>query len=162
MNANGSARPVQILLVEDNEADVEMVRICLRQGRLANSLQVATDGETALACLYQQPPYENTHRPDLVLLDLNLPRLGGLEVLRRMRGDPALSSIPVVVLTTSGAEQDIEEAYGLHASSFVRKPVAFDEFLSVVRELTRYWFQVVELPRSGLPAEPHWDVGPQT
>ena len=156
MTTPPATRPVRILLVEDNEADVEMVRICLRQGRLANSLQVATDGETALSVLYQQAPFEAVGRPDLVLLDLNLPRLGGLDVLRRMRGDPTLSSIPVVVLTTSGAEQDIEEAYGLHASSFVRKPVAFDEFLTVVRELTRYWFQIVELPKAGLPVEPDW------
>lgn len=138
--------PVQILLVEDSEPDVELTTEALRDARVANDLHVARDGEEALAFLRGESPHDGAPRPDLVLLDLNLPRMDGREVLEAVKNDPELASIPVVVLTTSSAEADILRSYQLHANSYVTKPVRFEEFLTAIRSLEDFWLTVVRLP----------------
>jgi CheY-like chemotaxis protein len=138
--------PVQILLVEDSPGDVNLTREALRGARVANELNVVGDGEEALAYLRQEGPYAASPRPHLVLLDLNLPRKDGREVLEEMKNDPELMSIPVIVLTTSADEADILRAYQLHANSYVTKPVAFGEFLGALRALEGFWLEIVRLP----------------
>lgn len=138
---------VEILLVEDNEADIELTREALRQGRILNNLHVVRNGDEALASLRMEAPDAPPTLPDLVLLDLNLPGTTGHEVLAEMKQDPKLATIPVVILTTSSADRDILSTYQMHANSFVTKPVDFDSFLRVVKEITDYWFSVVKLPR---------------
>jgi CheY-like chemotaxis protein len=138
---------VQILLVEDSPGDVSLTREAMYGARVANELHVVGDGEAALAFLRGGPGYENRPRPDLVLLDLNLPRKSGREVLREMKADAELKHIPVIVLTTSAAEADVLQAYQLHANAYVTKPVAFAEFLETLQQLEGFWLQVVRLPR---------------
>jgi len=139
--------PVQILLVEDSPADIELTREALADARVANDLHVVQDGVDAMAFLRKEPPYAEQPTPDLVLLDLNLPRKDGREVLEEAKADPALAPIPVVVLTTSSAEADILRSYELHANSYITKPVRFDEFLRTVQSLEDFWLTVVKLPR---------------
>ena len=138
--------PVEILLVEDSPSDVVLTREALRESRIANELTVVRDGEQALAYLRRQPPYADAARPDLVLLDLNLPNLDGHDVLRAVRADPALAGLPVIVLTTSDADRDIQAAYASHANSYVQKPVNMDKFVDVIRAIEGFWFTVVKLP----------------
>jgi chemotaxis family two-component system response regulator Rcp1 len=140
------SRPVEILLVEDNPGDVRLTREALKEGKVCNNLNVVDDGVKALAYLRREPPYEGSVRPDLVLLDLNLPRKDGREVLGEIKSDPSLRSLPVVVLTSSGAEQDILKAYDLHANCYVSKPVDLDQFITVVRSIEDFWFTIVKLP----------------
>ena len=128
-----SGRPIEILLVEDNPGDVRLTREALHEWHVRNSLSVAKDGAEALAMVRQLPPYEATPRPDLILLDLNLPKLDGREVLAEMKSDPVLRRIPVVVLTTSKAEEDVLRSYDLHANSYITKPVDLDQLLSMMR-----------------------------
>lgn len=142
-----SWEPVQILLVEDSPADIELTTEALAEARVANDLHVVTDGEAALAYLRREPPYAEEPRPDLVLLDLNLPGKDGREVLAEAKADPELATIPIVVLTTSAAEADILRSYELHANSYITKPVRFDEFLRTVQSLEDFWLTVVKLPR---------------
>ena len=139
--------PVQILLVEDSPADIELTTEALAEARVANDLHVVTDGDAALAYLRREPPYAEEPRPDLVLLDLNLPGKDGRDVLAEAKADPGLASIPIVVLTTSAAEADILRSYELHANSYITKPVRFDEFLRTVQSLEDFWLTVVKLPR---------------
>ncbi|MBX3693107.1 response regulator [Dokdonella sp.] len=146
MNAQKTAHVVEILLVEDNEGDVRLTREALSEGRIRNCLSVVNDGEQALAFLRRQEPYAQAPRPDLILLDLNLPRLDGREVLAEIKSDPDLKQIPVVVLTSSRAEQDLLRAYDLHANCFIGKPVAFEEFIDVVRSIEDFWLTIVVLP----------------
>lgn len=140
----GSA--IEILLVEDNPADVRLTQEALRESTISNHLHAVGDGEEALRFLRREGTHAEAPRPDLVLLDLNLPRMSGREVLEQVKEDPDLRRIPVVVLTTSEAEQDILHSYDFHANAYVRKPVDFDQFTEVVRLIEDFWFTVVKLP----------------
>jgi CheY-like chemotaxis protein len=137
---------VEILLVEDNEADIELTKQGLEKGHLANHLHIAHDGEEAMAFLRCEGKFASAPRPDLILLDLNLPRKDGREVLADMKSDPDLKMIPVVVLTTSDAEKDVLHAYAHHVNAYITKPVDFHKFVDVVCKLTNYWFALVTLP----------------
>ncbi|MEY2398055.1 MAG: hypothetical protein QOJ00_1229, partial [Actinomycetota bacterium] len=139
-------RPVRILLVEDSPSDVAMTIAALRDGRIANDLQHVEDGEEAMAFLKRVHPYESAFRPDLIILDLNLPRMDGREVLAEVKADPDLLLIPVVVLTTSAAEEDVFRSYALHANAYVTKPVGLEAFLAAVREIEGFWLSLVRLP----------------
>jgi chemotaxis family two-component system response regulator Rcp1 len=143
---NGSGKPIEILLVEDNPGDVRLTIEALKEGKLRNHMSVVGDGEAALSYLRKEAGYEDAVRPDLVLLDLNLPRKDGREVLADMKSDPDLRRIPVVVLTTSEAEEDILKTYNLHANCYITKPVDLDQFITVVRSIEAFWFSVVSLP----------------
>ena len=138
--------PVQILLVEDSPADVSLTTEALRATRVANDLAVVGDGDAALAYLRRQDPFADAPRPDLVLLDLNLPRRSGQEVLAEMKQDEALRSIPVVVLTTSARDADVRAAYRGQAAGFVTKPVALDDFLQAIAAIEGFWLSVVRYP----------------
>jgi two-component system response regulator len=137
---------VSILLVEDDPDDVQLTEIALRDAQVPNRLDVVEDGNQALQFLRREHPYERAHTPDLILLDLNLPRVDGREVLRTIKDDPDLRRIPVVVLTTSSDEIDIRDSYAAHANSFITKPVDFDEFLRAIQVIELYWLSVVKLP----------------
>jgi two-component system, chemotaxis family, response regulator Rcp1 len=141
-----SSSAIEILLVEDNPADVRLTQEALRESKISNRLHAVGDGEQALRFLRREGEHAESPRPDLVLLDLNLPRLNGREVLAQVKADPALRRIPVVVLTTSEAEEDILRSYDLHANAYVRKPVDFHQFTDVVRLIEDFWFTVVKLP----------------
>lgn len=137
---------IEVLLVEDDPGDVVITQEALAESKLTNTLHVATDGEQALQFLRREGDHANAPRPGLILLDLNLPRLSGHEVLSHIKADPELRRIPVVVLTTSQAEEDILRSYDLHANAFVSKPVDFDRFLEVVRQIDSFYISVVTLP----------------
>jgi CheY-like chemotaxis protein len=139
-------RPIEILLVEDNPGDVRLTREALAEAKVRNNLAVANDGVEALAYLRREAPHEGATRPDLVLLDLNLPRKDGREVLAEIKADPNLRRLPVVVLTTSTAEQDILESYNLYANCFITKPVDLDQFLGIVTSIEDFWLTIVKLP----------------
>jgi chemotaxis family two-component system response regulator Rcp1 len=139
-------KPVEILLVEDNPGDVRLTMEALKEGRLLNRVSVAEDGVEALAFLRQEGKYADEVRPDLILLDLNLPKKDGREVLAEIKEDPELRQIPVVVLTTSTAEQDVLGTYDLHANCYINKPVDFEQFIKVVKSVGDFWFSVVILP----------------
>ncbi len=146
MNDRALVRPVELLLVEDNPGDVELTREALEEARVRNRLHVVSDGEEALAFLRREGRHADAPRPDLVLLDLNLPRLGGREVLAAIKQSDDLRRIPVVVLTTSEAEKDVLGAYELHANAYIVKPVDLDQFLGVVRSIEGFWLAVVKFP----------------
>lgn len=146
MNRSTSGTPVEILLVEDNPGDVRLTREALKDAKVRNHLHVVDDGVKALQFLRHEGEYADAVRPDLILLDLNLPRKSGREVLQEIKADPALLQIPVVVLTSSEADQDIAQAYELHANCFVTKPVDLDQFIAVVRSLEDFWLTIVRLP----------------
>jgi two-component system, chemotaxis family, response regulator Rcp1 len=137
---------IEILLVEDNPGDVELTMAALRRAKMTNRPIVATDGEEALAALRNEGAYASAPRPDLILLDLNLPKKSGVEVLAEIKQDPSLRSIPVVVMTSSKAEEDVVRTYDLHANCYVTKPVDLDQFRNVVRSITEFWFALVRLP----------------
>jgi CheY-like chemotaxis protein len=141
--------PAQILLVEDSPGDVRLTREALHDAKICNELHVVRDGVSALAFLRGEGEYAGAPRPDIVLLDLNLPRKDGREVLEEVKADPDLRTIPVVVLTTSEADEDILRSYDLHANAYVTKPVDFDRFIEVVRLIDDFFVTVVKLPRSG-------------
>jgi two-component system, chemotaxis family, response regulator Rcp1 len=140
------ARPIQILMVEDNPGDVRLTREALKGAKVWNEVQVVEDGVAALDYLQRRAPYEAASRPDLILLDLNLPRLDGREVLSRIKDDPSLMLIPVVVLTTSQAEEDVLRAYHLRANCYVTKPVDLHQFNRIVLAIEQFWLTVVTLP----------------
>ena len=139
-------RPIEVLLVEDNAGDVRLTIEAMREGKVLNNLNVASDGEEALAFLRREGMYSVAPRPDLILLDLNLPKKDGREVLAEIKADPDLRRIPVVVLTTSSAEEDILRTYNLHGNCYIHKPVDLEQFISVVRSISDFWFSVVLLP----------------
>ena len=139
-------RPVEILLVEDNPGDVRLTREALKEAKVLNELEVVADGEEAMTYLRREGRYAERARPDLILLDLNLPKKDGREVLREVKADEQLRRIPVVVLTSSMAEQDILRSYDLHANCFISKPVQFDQFISVVKAIEGFWLTAVTLP----------------
>ena len=143
----GGGRPIEILLVEDNPGDVRLTIETLRENQLRNNLHVARDGVEALKFVRHEGQHADAVRPDLILLDLNLPRKDGREVLAEIKLDPVLKSIPVVVLTSSRAEQDVQRAYELQANCYVTKPVDLDQFVTVVRSIEHFWLRVVTLPR---------------
>ena len=138
--------PVEVLLVEDDPGDVLMTQEAFKDYKIANNLNVVTNGEDALAYLRRQGAFADAAVPDLILLDLNLPRRDGREVLREVKSDPDLRRIPVVVLTTSDAEEDVLGSYDLHANAYVRKPVDFEQFVSAVRAVDEFFISVVRLP----------------
>jgi chemotaxis family two-component system response regulator Rcp1 len=137
---------VQILLVEDNPGDVRLTREALKEAKFRNTVQVVGDGVEALAYLHQQGQYSGAMRPHLIMLDLNLPRMDGREVLAAIKKDADLQRIPVVVLSSSEAESDIARAYELHANAYVTKPVDIDHFLQVVKAIEEFWVEIVKLP----------------
>src|SRR3712207_2072987 len=145
--AKRQSRPVEILLVEDNPGDVRLTQEALKDGRVMVNLTVASDGVEAMEILRGQASGAPGVRPDLILLDLNLPRKNGREVLEEIKADERLRSIPVIVMTTSKAEQDIHRAYNLNANCYIAKPVDLDEFLNVVRSIEDFWLTIVTLPR---------------
>jgi CheY-like chemotaxis protein len=132
-------RLVHFLLIEDDDGHAELVQRSLHKERVQNTLDRVKDGAAAISYLRNEPPYEDAHRPDVVLLDLKLPKVDGHEVLRIIKADPAMQSIPVVVLTTSDAEADREQAYALNANSYLVKPIDFDQFRRIVKDLSLYW-----------------------
>jgi len=139
-------RPVEFLLVEDNPGDVRLTQEALKDSKVRNNLNVLGDGLSALAFLRRQPPYENAPRPDIILLDLNLPKMDGRELLSHIKADPKLKRIPVVVITSSEAEQDILRTYDLHVNYYVTKPVDLDQFIKVVQSIETFWLTIVQLP----------------
>jgi chemotaxis family two-component system response regulator Rcp1 len=138
--------PIEILLVEDNPGDVRLTIEALKEGKVANQINVAVDGIDAMAFLRREGKYENAPKPDLILLDLNLPKKNGREVLAEIKMDSHLKCIPVVILTSSQAEKDIVMTYNLHANCYIKKPVDFDQFINVVKSIEDFWFNVVKLP----------------
>jgi len=143
-----AVRPIEVLLVEDDEGDVLMTREALAEGQIVNRLSVAGDGVEALEYLRRGGRHTDAVRPDLILLDLNLPKRDGRQVLSEIKGDPELRRIPVVVLTTSEAEEDVLRSYDLHANAYVTKPVDFDRFVNVIRQIDDFFISVVRLPGS--------------
>ena len=146
MHFESPRQPIDILLVEDNEADVRLTQEVLTDSKVGNNLIVANDGAEALACLRRQGKFKNSVRPDLILLDLNLPVKDGREVLAQIKEDPDLKSIPVVILTTSKAEEDIIKTYKLHANCYINKPVDLEQFIAVVNYIEDFWLAIVKLP----------------
>ncbi len=142
-------QPIEILLVEDNLADVRLTQEALKEEKLFNNLSVVNDGVEALAFLRREGKYSGAVRPDLILLDLNLPRKDGREVLAEIKDDPNLKSIPVVVLTISKAEKDILQTYNLHANCYIVKPLDLNQFSSVVKSIQDFWLTIVRLPPNG-------------
>ncbi len=140
------SRPVEILLVEDNPADVRLTVEGLKEARIANRLTAMMDGDSALDFLYRRGAHTDAPRPDLILLDLNLPGIDGRTVLAQIKDDPELRVIPVVIITSSEAEADIIKSYEAHANCFISKPIDFDGFLRVVRSIENFWFTIVRLP----------------
>ncbi|MEI6775453.1 MAG: response regulator [Chloroflexales bacterium] len=138
--------PIEILLVEDNPGDVRLTKEALRESKVSTRMHVVLDGVQALAFLHREGEYATMPRPDLILLDLNLPKKSGREVLAEIKGNEDLRRIPVVILTTSQAEQDIIETYNLHANAYVNKPVDLDQFIKVVKSIEDFWFEIVRLP----------------
>lgn len=138
---------VEILLVEDNPGDVRLTQEVLRDGKVQNNMSVVMDGVDAISFLRQTGEYAGAPRPDIILLDLNLPKKDGREVLADIKADPDLKHIPVVVLTTSSAEQDIVRSYDLHANCYITKPVDLDQFIKVMRSIEDFWLTIVKLPR---------------
>ncbi|MGB5064371.1 MAG: response regulator [Candidatus Competibacter sp.] len=150
MNAdfnNDPSRPIIILLVEDNPADARLTCEALADGKVANRIYVVDDGIKAMAFLHQLPPYQDAPFPDIMLLDLNMPRMDGREVLAELKADSRLKLLPVVVLTTSQAEEDILRAYQLQANCYVTKPVDLDQLIKVVSNIEEFWFSIVRLPK---------------
>ncbi len=141
-------RPIEILLVEDNPGDVRLTMEGLNEGKVRNNLHVAKDGVEALAFLRHEAQHSDAVRPDLILLDLNLPRKDGREVLSEIKADPTLKTIPVVVLTTSRAEQDVLQSYQLQANCYITKPVDLEQFITVVKSIEDFWLTIVSLPSS--------------
>jgi two-component system, chemotaxis family, response regulator Rcp1 len=146
LNFNSAPHPIDILLVEDNAADVRLTQEVFSDSKVRNHLMVASNGEEALACLRRQGKFKANARPDLILLDLNLPIKDGREVLAEIKADPNLKRIPVVILTTSKAEEDILKTYNLHANCYITKPVDLEQFVTVVRYIEDFWLAIVKLP----------------
>ncbi len=140
------AKAIEILLVEDNPGDVRLTQEALADAKVANEMHVASDGIDALAWLRREGKFVDAPRPDLILLDLNMPRMDGREVLAEIKKDSALKSIPVVVLTTSDADEDILKSYELHANCYITKPVDFEQFVKVVQTIENFWLTLVKLP----------------
>ena len=146
MTITRNSRPIEILLVEDSPGDVRLTQEALKEAKVRNNLTVARDGEEAMKLLKSNGAADSIPRPDLVLLDLNLPRKTGREVLEEVKGNPALRRIPVVILTTSNEERDVSGSYDLHANAYITKPVDLDQFIAVVVSIQDFWLEIVTLP----------------
>ncbi|ADE14589.1 response regulator receiver [Nitrosococcus halophilus Nc 4] len=146
MRVSTNRQDIEILLVEDNPGDVRLTQEALKEAKVQNQLHVVEDGVAAMEFLHQEGQYADVPRPDLILLDLNLPKKDGREVLQEIKQDPVLKRIPVVVLTTSRDEEDILKSYDLHANCYVTKPVELDEFIQIVRSIDNFWLTIVRLP----------------
>lgn len=140
-----NSQPVEILLIEDNPGDIRLIKEILKETNIHNNIKVAMDGEAALSLLFKE---ELVNSPDLIILDLNLPKIDGREILGKIKEDKKLKSIPVVILTSSTAEEDIMETYKKHANSYITKPVDLDHFIKVVESIKTFWLSIVKLPRS--------------
>lgn len=148
--SNHLVKPIEILLVEDNLGDADLAREALEGSKFHNELHVVDDGEKAMAFLHREGPYADAPRPGLIMLDLNLPRKDGRQVLAEIKADDDLKRIPVVILTTSSAEKDILKSYDLHANCFITKPIDLHQFLNVVKAIEDFWVSVVVLPPNGV------------
>jgi len=146
-HVGSEGRPFEILLIEDNPGDVELTREALLDVKVANCLHVVDDGVDAVDFLFRRGKFEGAPRPDIILLDLNLPKKDGRQVLSEIKADADLAQIPVIVLTTSQAEEDIVRSYQLHANCYISKPVDFNQFLAIVSAITEFWLKIVKLPR---------------
>ncbi|BBO86105.1 response regulator [Desulfosarcina ovata subsp. sediminis] len=149
MSEGITPKPVDILLVEDNPGDADLAREAIEESKINNNLYVVEDGIKAMDFLKRSPGYEQAPRPDLVILDLNLPRKDGREVLAEIKADDNLKRIPVVILTTSKADEDVVKSYNLHANCYITKPIVFDQFIKVVRCIEDFWLSIVVLPPCG-------------
>ena len=150
MNKPRGGKPVEILLVEDNGADVRLTKEALKEGKVLNNLSVVANGVEAVDFLRRKGKYADSPRPDLILLDLNLPKKNGREVLGDIKQDPDFKRIPVVVLTISKSEEDIMKSYNLHANCYISKPVGLDKFIDVVKSVEDFWLTIVKLPPDGM------------
>jgi CheY-like chemotaxis protein len=146
MTSEVMCKPIEILLVEDNPGDVRLTQEALKENKVCNTMSVVEDGLEAIAFLHQEGNYSDAPRPDLILLDLNLPKKDGREVLAEIKNDPDLKRIPVVVLTTSKAEEDIIRMYDNYANCYITKPVDLDEFISIIKSIENFWVNIVKLP----------------
>jgi CheY-like chemotaxis protein len=146
MTSQSMGRPIEILLVEDSPGDVRLTRETLKDSKVANNVSDVPDGDEAMAFMRQEGKYQNAPRPDLILLDLNLPKKNGHEVLKEIKGDSTLKRIPVVILTISDAEQDISETYDMNANCYITKPVDLEQFITVVNSIEDFWLTIVKLP----------------
>ena len=146
MSTRAFGTPVEILLVEDNPGDVRLIQEAIKENKMLNNLSIVWDGVEAMAFLRREDGYADAVRPDLILLDLNLPRKDGREVLAEIKQDPDLKRIPVIVLTTSAAEQDIVRSYNLQANCYITKPVDLDQFIVIVKTIEDFWLTIVKLP----------------
>jgi CheY-like chemotaxis protein len=149
MSGEEMSRPIEILLVEDNPGDVRLIKEAFREGKVLNTLHVVEDGVEAMAFLRRENTYAQAPRPELILLDLNLPRKDGREVLAEIKGDENLKRIPVVILTSSKSEEDVFRTYNLHANAYVAKPMGLNEFMATVRSIEDFWLAIVKLPPNG-------------
>ena len=146
MSFSKKIKPVEVLLVEDNPGDIRLTKEAMKEAKIINNLNVVEDGVEALAYLRKKGKFKDVNRPDLILLDLNLPKKNGREVLAEIKQDINLKQIPVVILTVSKAEEDVIKTYELHANCFITKPVDMDQFIKVVKSLENFWFSIVKLP----------------
>ncbi len=146
MISQTTGRPIEILLVEDNPGDVRLTREAFHEAKICNNIHVAVNGIEAMDYLHRAGAYADAARPDVILLDLNLPLKDGREVLAEIKQDPSLQRIPVVILSTSQAEQDILKSYALHANCYITKPVDLEQFITIVKSIEDFWFTVVKLP----------------
>lgn len=153
MTMQPMGRTAEFLLVEDNPGDVRLTREALRESKVKNNLHVVSNGVDAIAFLRRKGPYADAPRPDIILLDLNLPKMDGREVLAEIKADPLLRRIPVVVITSSEAEQDILRSYDLHVNCYVTKPVDLEQFMKVVQSVETFWLTIVKLPVEGGPED---------
>ncbi|NEO69955.1 response regulator [Moorena sp. SIO3H5] len=146
MNYRNSSQRIEILLVEDNHGDVDLTKATLNNSKIRNNLQTVTNGKEAMAFLRQESPYTKAPRPDVILLDLNLPVMDGREVLAQIKSDPKLSLIPVIILTSSDSDQDILTSYKLNANAYVTKPLELEQFVKVLKSIENFWLSIVKLP----------------
>jgi len=149
MNGKHLGRPIEILLVEDNPGDVRLTKEALKDSKIRNNLSVVMDGVEALAFLRKEVKYTNAPRPELILLDLNLPKKDGREVLKEIKDDDDLKRIPIAILTISKAEEDIIKTYNSHANCYITKPIDMDQFVKIVKAIEDFWFTIVTLPPNG-------------
>lgn len=146
MSNSSQIKPIDILLVEDNPGDIRLTQEAFKDGKIKNELNVVMDGEEAVLYLKKIGKYENANTPDIILLDLNLPKKDGREVLAEIKNDPELKCIPVIILTTSSAQSDILNTYSHHANCYIMKPVDFNQFITVIRTIENFWLTIVKLP----------------